>query len=129
MSGHGAYAEPGQINGRYAVWAGCPDNFCTVYRLDVASGRTIQVPGDYQHATYAPSVAANGEIFYGRGLKSCGAGVKLMRYRPGGAPRLVAALPPGYDFRFTNTDGRQLLFDRVRCRDGDFDVYGVRVTP
>jgi hypothetical protein len=127
VRGHGAYAEPGQINRRYAVWAGCPDNFCTIYRYDVTTHRRVRVPGDYRHAAFAPSVAAGGDVFYGRGLVACGADVKLMRYRPGATPHVVASLLPGYDFRFSSTDGRRVLFDRVSCDHGDFDVYAVRV--
>jgi hypothetical protein len=44
VRGHGAYAEPGQLDGRYAFWAGCPDNFCTVYRYDVVKGTRLR-PG------------------------------------------------------------------------------------
>jgi hypothetical protein len=129
VRGHGAYAEPGQVNGRYAVWAGCPDNFCTVYRYALRSGRRIRVPGDYAHAVSAPSITPNGDIYYGRGLHSCGGHVQLMRYRPGAPPRVVATLTSGYDFRFTSADARRVLFDRVSCTHGNFDVYSVRVSP
>lgn len=120
---HGAYAEPGQVNGRYAVWAGCPDNFCTVYRYDIRSGERVRVPGDYQHVNFAPSVDANGNVYYGRGLWSCGGQVKLMRFRPGTAPHVIVSLPQGYDFRFTSTDGRRVLFDRVNCSRDNFDIF------
>jgi len=129
VQGHGAYAEPGQVNGRYAVWAGCPDNFCTVYRYDLGGGRRARVPGDYGHVAFAPAVTSDGVVYYGRGLRFCGSEVRLMRYRPGTAPRVVASLAPGFDFRFATTDGRRVLFDRVSCAHGNFDVYSVRVGP
>jgi hypothetical protein len=129
VRGHGAYAEPGQLNGRYAVWAGCPDNFCTVYRYDVVNGARIRVPGDYRHSVSAPSVTATGDVYYGRGLRSCGSQVTLMHYRPSASPNVVAALPHGYDFRFSTTDGKRVLLDRVSCEHGNFDVYAARVTP
>ena len=129
VSGHGAYAEPGQLNGRYAVWAGCPDNFCTIYRYDVLTGKRRRVPGDYGHSVAAPSVSRRGVVYYERGGLSCGSQATLMRYRPGSAPRVVATLAPGYDFRFSSASDRRVLIDRVSCKHGNFDVYGVTVNP
>jgi hypothetical protein len=123
VSGHGAYAEPGQVSGRYAVWAGCPDNFCTVYRYDTRNGSRLRVPGDYQHVAYAPSVAANGDVYYGYARRGCGSAVQLQRFRQGVGSRSLDTLADGYDFRFSNTHGRHILFDRVRCSHGDFDVF------
>jgi Tol biopolymer transport system component len=128
VQGHGAYAEPGQVDGRYAVWAGCPDNFCTIYRYDLRSGRRIRVPGDYAHVVFAPSVTANGDIYYGRSLAYCGAQVRVMHYRPGTPPQVIASLATGFDFRFSTTDGRRVLFDRVNCKHGNFDLYSVRIS-
>jgi hypothetical protein len=125
VRGHGAYAEPGQVNAGYAVWAGCPDNFCTVYRYNIRTRAVIRVPGDYKHVQYRSAVSANGDVYYGRGLYSCGGQVKLMRYRPGEPPIVLTTLPRGYDFRFMNTDGRRVLYDRGRCSGGGSDIYSV----
>jgi Tol biopolymer transport system component len=123
VRGHGAYAEPGQVSGRYAVWAGCPDNFCTVYRYDISNGSRLRVPGDYRHVAYAPSVAASGDVYYGYALRGCGSSVQLRRFRQGEGSRVLQTLADGYDFRFTNTDGRRVLFDRVHCSHGNFDIF------
>jgi hypothetical protein len=123
VSGHGAYAEPGQVSGRYAVWAGCPDNFCSVYRYDIAHGSRLRVPGNYGHVAYAPSVAASGDVYYGYAERGCGSAVQLRRFTPGAGSRVLQTLPVGYDLRFTNTDGRRVLFDRIRCSHGNFDVF------
>jgi hypothetical protein len=126
VRGHGAYAEPGQVSGRYAAWAGCPDNFCSVYRYDIRSGSRLRVPGDYRHVSYAPSVAATGDVYYGYGpyaARACGSAVQLRRFRPGAGSRVLQTLAAGYDFRFTNTDGRRVVFDRVRCTRGNFDIF------
>jgi hypothetical protein len=32
VRGHAAYAEPGEVNGPFVTWAGCPDNSCSIYR-------------------------------------------------------------------------------------------------
>jgi hypothetical protein len=124
VRGHGAYAEPGQVSGRYAVWAGCPDNFCSVYRYDIRNGSRVRVPGDYRHITYAPSVDASGHVYYGYALRGCGSAVQLRRFKPGAGSRVLRTLAVGYDFRFTNTDGHRVVFDRVRCSQGNFDIFG-----
>ena len=123
VRGHGAYAEPGQVNGRYAVWAGCPDNFCSIYRYDIRTGSRLRVPGDYRHVSYAPSVAASGDVYYGYALRGCGSAVQLRRFRPGAGLRVLRTLAAGYDFRFTNTDGRSVVFDRVSCSQDNFDIF------
>jgi hypothetical protein len=126
VSGHGAYAEPGQVSGRYAVWAGCPDNFCSVYRYDIQSRSRLRVPGDVRHVAYAPSVDASGDVYYGYApyaAKACGSAVQLRRFRRGAGSRVLQTLSHGYDFRFTNTDGRRVVFDRVRCSQGTFDIF------
>ena len=123
VRGHGAYAEPGQLSGPYAVWAGCPDNFCSIYRYDIRTGSRLRVPGDYRHVAYAPSVAASGDVYYGYALRGCGSVVQLRRFRPGAGSRVVQTLARGYDFRFTNTDGRRVVFDRVSCSQDNFDIF------
>jgi hypothetical protein len=123
VRGHGAYAEPGQVSGRYAVWAGCPDNFCSIYRYDIRTGSRLRVPGDYRHVAYAPSVDARGDVYYGYALRGCGSTVQLRRFRSGAKSRVLQTLPLGYDFRFTNTDGRRVVFDRVSCSHDNFDIF------
>jgi hypothetical protein len=126
VSGHGAYAEPGQLNGRYAVWAACPDNACSLYRLRIGERRPVRVPAPlYGAAAYAASVTRTGVVYYAQGLLGCGRQVRIMRFAPGRAPRVVAALPPGYDLRFTWVDGARILYDRVRCATRRSDIYAV----
>jgi hypothetical protein len=129
VGGHGAYAEPGLLNGRYAVWAGCPDNFCTIYRYDIRTGTQKRIASNYGQVLFGPSVASNGDVYYGRGGRSCGSEVKLMRYRPGSGSRVVRSLPAGYDFRFTTTtqigDRQRVFFDGGHCPRG-FDIFAIR---
>ncbi len=49
--------------------------------------------------------------------------MQLRRFRPGTGSRVLQTLDVGYDFRFSNTDGRRVLFDRVRCSHGNFDIF------
>ena len=128
-SGHGAYAEPGQLAGRYAVWLGCPDNVCSIYRYDIRTARKIRVTTRAAYTTfyYAPSVTADGTVYYAQGARACGARVSLMRFRPSGTTDRIATLPPGYDLRFTSAisrpGGTRLVFDRVACSRRHFAVY------
>ncbi len=129
--GHGAYAEPGQIAGHYAVWSACPDNFCSILRYDLRTGRAVRapMPEAYSHTVYAPAVTAGGTVYYARGNLACGSGVTLMRWRPGSAPSILLRLPTGADLRFTSAHRRagrtRLLFDRVDCTRKRWDVYAV----
>jgi hypothetical protein len=66
VRGHGAYAEPGQVRGRYAVWAGCPDNFCSIYRYDIPTGTRIRISSPYGQGLYAPSVVSTWTCTTGR---------------------------------------------------------------
>ena len=130
VSGHGAYAEPGQLNGRFVVWASCPDNACTLYRLRVGDGRPLRVAARlYGGAVYAASVTRAGIVYYAESRLGCGRQVHIMRSAPGRTPRLVAALPPGYDLRFSTAingpSGTRILFDRMRCATKRFDIYEV----
>jgi hypothetical protein len=127
VEGHGAYAEPGQVNGQYAVWAGCPDNFCSVYRYAIGTRKLVRVPGDYKHAQFRSAVSPDGDVYYGRSLWSCGGHVQLMAFRKGKRPRLVAELPRRYDFRFLNFGAGHLLFDSGRCPAGNPDIYSIKV--
>jgi hypothetical protein len=132
VSGHGAYAEPGQLAGRYAVWLACPDNVCSIYRYDIRTAQKIQVTKRAAYTTfyYAPSVTADGTVYYAEGARACGAHVSLVQFRPQRATRRIATLPPGYDLRFTSAiprpGGTRIVFDRVNCSSKHFAVYELR---
>jgi hypothetical protein len=130
VSGHGAYAEPGQLSGRFAVWASCPDNACSLYRLRIGDRVPTRVAAKiYGRADYAVSVTRRGVVYYAEGGLGCGRQVRIMVASPGREPRTVAALPPGYDLRFTTAvdAGRatRILYDRVRCSTKRSDIYEV----
>jgi len=129
VRGHAPYAEPGQVDGRYAVWARCPDNLCSIYRYDIRTGLRIRISSPYGEVVYAPSVAANGDVYYGQGPGPCGSQVRFMRFR-NGKETVVLRLRTGYDFRFSSvarTAGRtRVLLDGGRCGRG-FDVFEVDV--
>jgi hypothetical protein len=130
VSGHGAYAEPGQLNGRFAVWASCPDNACALYRLQIGRRRPTRIASRiYGSADYAASVTRTGVVYYAEGRLGCGRQVRIMRSAPGRPPRVVAALPAGYDLRFTVAldapRETRILYDRVSCSTKRSDIYEV----
>jgi hypothetical protein len=131
VEGHAAYVEPGQIAGRYAVWARCPDNLCSIVRYDLATGRIVRAPNGaaYSNPVYAPSVGANGAVYYARSNRRCGSGVTLLRWQPGSPPGTLQRLPAGFDLRFSSTEaipgGTRVLFDRIDCARKTADVYAV----
>jgi hypothetical protein len=130
VAGHGAYAAPGQVNGDWAVWSTCPDNVCRVVRLRISTHRTVAAPPPhgYRNWQVAPSVARNGDVYYGVSY-GC-TSFRLVRWH-GAAVTPVVRLPRGVAIGSTFVDdtagGRaRVLYDRVRCgRHERSDVYEV----
>jgi hypothetical protein len=129
---HAAYAEPGLVNGRYAVWAACHESSCAIHRYDLRTGKRLRITADYAHTLYAPSVAASGDVYYARSGLECGEEVELMRYRTGAGSKVVRTFPPGHDLRFTTTtrigNKQRILFDGGRCPSG-FDILAIDDRP
>lgn len=128
VDGHAAYAAPGQVNGRYAVWIGCPDNACRAYRYDIQTGRRIAMPllGGYAYRQFGPSVARDGTVYYGN-MRACG-DVRLVRWR-NGAAKTILRFPPRTAFVYSYVeDGpqRAIYYDRVGCdRDDLSSIYRI----
>jgi hypothetical protein len=125
VRGRRTFLGPGQVNGDYATWYKCAPR-CQVYRYRISTGKKVRVPnpGRYQ---YAPSVEANGTVFFGRSGQGCGTHVKLMRYPRGGPARAVVKLADGIDFldtyAFRAGSKRKVLFDRSNCNKATSDIY------
>lgn len=128
VAGHAAYAAPGQINGRYAVWIGCPDNHCRAYRYDIRTGRRLAMPllGGYAYTQFGPSVARDGTVYYGN-VRACG-DVRLVRWR-NGSVKTILRFPPHTAFVYSYVeDGpqRAIYYDRVGCdRDDLSSIYRI----
>jgi hypothetical protein len=121
----GNYIQPGQVSGSYAVWEKWASDDGDVYIYDIVAETTRKL-SDTQWE-FAPSVTADGTVYFGRGAAACGASVKVVRLPLGQHPAAVAALPGGQDFgdSFTYTDGEgaaHVLFDRSNCRNAQ-DIY------
>jgi hypothetical protein len=128
VDGHAAYAAPGQVNGRYAVWIGCPDNHCRAYRYDIRTQRRVAMPllGGYAYAQFGPSVTRDGTVYYGNAL-AC-ADVRLVRWRNGRA-KSILRFRPNRAFQYSYaTDDREpaIYFDQVGCGRNDLaSVYRI----
>jgi len=126
VDGHAAYAAPGQVNGRYAVWIRCPDNHCRAYRYDIRTGRRSAMPllGGYAYSQFGPSVTRDGIVYYGN-MRECG-DVRLVRWRHGSV-KTILRFPPHTAFVYSYAeDGPDptIYYDRVGCgRDDLSSVY------
>jgi hypothetical protein len=124
--GRRTIAEPGQVNGNYAVWYRCTPA-CDVFLYDIAAGTTTRIPNPNRRQQYDPSVTSDGTVYFVRSGRGCGASVRLVRHPIGGPSKVLATLGSGRDsfhtYALENDDGTTgLFFDRVRCSTGAFDV-------
>jgi hypothetical protein len=113
-------AQSGQVAGDYATWQVCTP-YCKVFEYRISTRQTWFVPDPDRHFQYAPSVTVDGSVWFAESHAACGH-VTIRRYRPGGQPVTVAALPAHTDLSFTSArplqGGRvQLLYDATSCAD------------
>jgi hypothetical protein len=125
VKGKHTFLGPGQVSGDFATWYRCAPQ-CNVFRYRISTERKVRAPnpGKYQ---YAPSVDADGTVFFGRSGQGCGTHVKLMRYPRGGTPSAVVRFADGIDFldtyAFTDGSRTNVLFDRTNCKKQTSDIY------
>lgn len=118
VHGHGAYAEPGQLNGRYATWIACPDNHCRVFRYDIVTGTRVEMPpvGGAQYNQFGPSVTRDGTVYFGIAMNNC-ADARLLRWRAG-RTQTIYRFPPGqmYDYSYAaTTQPVTIYYDAGKC--------------
>jgi hypothetical protein len=115
-----AFVTPGQVNGNYAVWTTCTrKRRCNVYRYEIPSDTTVLIPnpGAFQRA---PSVTAEGTVYFSRGGRQCGQRVKLIRYPLNGPESILLQLPEVLDIRdtyaYTEPNGiTHVYYERSGC--------------
>jgi hypothetical protein len=118
--GERAFIDPGQVNGDFVVWSRCPPKSrCQVYRYQISTGTRVRLPnpGSYQRA---PSVNPHGTVFFSRGSKGCGGGVRLVQVAPDGLETILVQFPEGLDsrdtFAFTDEGGStHVYYERFGC--------------
>jgi len=118
VRGHAAYAEPGQLNGRYATWIACPDNQCRVYRYDIVTGMQVEMPpvGGARYGQFGPSVTRDGTVYFGIARTNC-ADARLMRWRSGEITTIYRFPPEHfYDYSYAaNTQPVTIYYDESKC--------------
>ena len=125
----------GQVNGNFAVWMRCASGSCSVFRYDLTTRTTTQMPttGQYQ---YAPSVTATGTTYYGRSGLDCGTSVELVKTTLEGVTEVLYSFPLGDDFGtsyattvLTQPPGEvnttRVYFDRGNCATHRLDIYSL----
>jgi hypothetical protein len=125
--------HPEPVRGNWAVWAVCR-RVCNVYRYDIgARTRTRTTPP--RPDQYAPSVTADGTVYFVHSGAACGQNVRLVREPLGGGPHVLVSFKPGHDV-LTRTQatpdassGTDLYYDKLRCtsRTTASDIYEIVV--
>src|SRR5205085_5662811 len=117
----GPFIDAGQVNGDYATWDLCSRaNGCDVFRHQISTDHTIRIPDRQQE--YAPSVAADGTVFFIRSGVGCGTQARLMRYANGAAVVADDFARNRDSFDTFALDANRVVRDAVNCRTGDINV-------
>ena len=113
-----AYFQPGQVNGRYAVWVRWNDGGKSrAFVFNRKTGKQRTVPSGDQF-NWAPSVTRRGVVHFGRSGRRCGSRSKLLRWsKRTGLDRLIR-LPDGIDISDSYVS---------RDRSGALEMYYVRI--
>jgi hypothetical protein len=118
----------GWVSGDYVVWQKCPRSTCSIWRYQISTDTTIEMPAEVP-VVYSPAVTSDGTVFYVRSGNSCGQHTKIVKVLPDiTAMSTVYSFPPGVDavdlFAYPNLSATvDLYLSRVSCRTFDFDVY------
>jgi hypothetical protein len=130
------YVQPDQLNGDFATYTRCKPN-CNVVRYQISTGEKLVLPKPVMNRPrqqYAAGVSPDGAVYFVRSGPRCGEKVKIVRFDPARSDptfgTVLAALPSGLDIAFAFLhervdDSRNLVYDRVNCSTGRFDVYKV----
>jgi len=128
--------QAGQVSGNYAAWMKCnPAPTCNVYRYDIVTATTTQIPTTGQ-VLYAPSVTPAGTTYYGRSDPQCGEKAELVKTTLDGATIVLYSLPSGQDFSVTHAaelvtlppspfTTTRIYYDRAICSSGRTDIYRI----
>jgi hypothetical protein len=130
------YLQPDQVNDDWATFTKCAPN-CNVFRHQISTDTTIKMPKpttDRPRQQYAGGVAPDGDVYLVRSGPRCGERVRIVRYDPdrldGTFGTVVASLPAGRDIAFAFVreqfgGARDVLYDRVNCNTGKFDIFKI----
>ena len=123
---------PGQVNGNFAVWMKCNRRKCFVFRHRISARQTIRIPNK-RRLQYAPSVSANGTVYFAGSGYGCGARVVLYRRRNGNTNRIEGLGNKDAFFTYAAPKpggGTHVYYDQTGCtadgvtpRRANWNVY------
>lgn len=125
--------HPGQVSGNWAVYDVCR-RVCNVYRYDIAGGTTTRLRNTLRgRFQYAPSVTADGTVYFVHSGAACGQNVRLVRQPLGAGPQVLVSFNPGRDVLSKTqavpdaATGTDLYYDKFRCssRTTNSDIFEV----
>ena len=114
------YFQPGQVNGKWAVWlVWRPGQRTKAIRLNIPRNSQRKVPNGGRF-NWAPSVTPRGTVYFGRSGRRCGSNFRLLRWKPGQGVGIVKRFKLGNDmsdsFVYRTPQGRlQVFHNKVRC--------------
>ncbi len=127
----GGSVSADDVTGDYATYTACPPTGrCDVYRYQISSAETLQMP-DGGKATYYSSVRADGTVYFVRGSpRYCGVHTQIRRYD--GTSTSLYQFPNDIEIGpiYAVDDGgggTTVLFTRIRCqpfRTGIWQIPG-----
>jgi hypothetical protein len=120
-------AEPGQVNGNFAVWQQCVATACNVWEYDIGSATKTRLPNTAPgHFNYASSVDSTGTVYFAHSAASCGATIEK---RPIGGPTSIVVALRGRDVQSSNlatvAGQPNLFFAKFSCAARSDDVYKI----
>jgi hypothetical protein len=120
-------AEPGQVNGDYAVWQQCTATACDVWEYNIGSATKAPLPNTPPgHFNYASSVNSTGTVYFAHSGTSCGA---IIDKRPIGGPTSIIVALRGRDVESSSlatiAGQSNLFFTKFNCLTRTDDVYKI----
>jgi hypothetical protein len=129
--------DPGQMTGDWVVWRKAVDSWAEqrVYRHNIVTGVTDEVPAVAGRYDFGASVTADGTVYFVRSTGGCqSVRIRSFTGAEGTSTALVYALRPGHEISNLYAEGRpdgstHLLFDRLACNasTANWNIYRLLV--
>jgi hypothetical protein len=127
-----SWAEPGQVNGDWAVYTvfhrAAPAD---VYVYQISARTTTKVPNPAGRWHTAAGVSDSGLVYFDESdTRACGSNATMEDWRVGGgAAQALISFTPGYDFAdpfvVSSAGSDDVYYTRIRCATMGHDVYRV----
>jgi len=121
----------GPVGEQWAPFTKCPKGRCRAYIRSTTSGAVRTARDISGLPEYFPAVdEATGDVYLVRSGFGCGRHIRFLKWHIGSLTvSVIATLPPGYDvaprlsLAPNGSGGTDLLFTRVNCKTGGYDLY------